>query len=168
MQELTGLLEQAAALIEPNFFLLPLDGAPPRYRERVYCYELYHQLRQQWPNGCQYSLNGEVDKRRHPYFAGTHGHASPDLLVHVPGSPDNYAVIEVKSVMASDRGIRKDLRTLIRFRGFGYQRAIYLWYGMNPGDVLQRVQHAGATAEELASLEIWVHSQVGVQAERIH
>ena len=57
---------------------------------------------------------------------------------------------------------------MIRFRGFGYQRAIYLWYGMNPDDVLQRVQHAGATAEELASLELWVHSHVSAQAERIH
>jgi hypothetical protein len=54
----------------------------------------------------------------------------PDLLVHVPGTKDyDYAVIEVKSSRATPKEIRKDLRTLCRFVEFGYERAIYLFYG---------------------------------------
>ncbi|MGD8457430.1 MAG: hypothetical protein PVF83_13695, partial [Anaerolineales bacterium] len=36
------------------------------YRERVYCYELYHQLRVVTPDGFNYQLDGELDKSGHP------------------------------------------------------------------------------------------------------
>lgn len=48
-----------------------------------------------------------------------------DLLVHRPGTGENYAVIEVKSSHAIAREIDKDLGTLTLFiHGLGYQRAI--------------------------------------------
>jgi hypothetical protein len=45
MDELTGILAAATAAIEPGYFRLNIDGGSPVYRERVYCYELYHQMR---------------------------------------------------------------------------------------------------------------------------
>ena len=68
MQELTQILGDATAAIASEFFLLPIHGGNSVYRERVYCYELYHQMRRLWPPDCPYRLNGEVDKRAHPYF----------------------------------------------------------------------------------------------------
>jgi hypothetical protein len=56
-----------------------VHGGLPAYRERVYCYELYHQMRRRWPLNCEYSLNGEVDKRGHPYLQ-----ARPDLRSVIP------------------------------------------------------------------------------------
>lgn len=166
MEELDEFLMRASARIAPEYFLLPIDGSEARYRERVYCYELYHQLRSQWSPDCRYFLNGEADKRAHPYFGNDLRAPKPDFIVHVPGTRDNYAVIEVKPLMPHNRGIRKDLRTLTRFRGFGYQRALYLFYGLSPEQALERVLAAGATREELEAIEIWAHPWPGVHALR--
>ena len=65
------------------------------YQERVYCYELYHQLRCRWPKGADCVLGGEVKKGGHPYLGS--GQRKPDFLVHAPGEDRNYVVVEVKS-----------------------------------------------------------------------
>jgi hypothetical protein len=155
MDQFTQILEEAAAHIAPEYFLLPIHGAPSVYRERVYCYELYHQMRLLWPRDCPYRLNGEVDKRAHPYFRDS-SEPKPDFLVHEPGTSNNYAVIEVKSCRASDAGIRKDLETLTRFRTeTGYARAIYLIYGEDAADAVAAVNKY--VAEISAPIELWFH-----------
>lgn len=52
MEEFTQILRQATAAIAPEYFHFPIDGGDPIFRERVYCYELYHQLRERWPEDC--------------------------------------------------------------------------------------------------------------------
>ena len=105
MEELTQLLQGATGAIEADYFRLNIDGGDPIYRERVYCYELYHQMRTLWPKGSTFRLNGEVDKRAHPILKGLGAdHAIPDLLVHRPGTmKGNHAVIEVKKSTAPDQ-----------------------------------------------------------------
>src|SRR5258706_11989513 len=110
MKELNEILREATAGIEADYYRLSIDGGPSIYRERVYCYELYHQMRLRWPARCKFRINGEIDKRSHPYFVNDASGPKPDLLVHVPGSGDNHAIIEVKSREAGGDGIRKDLR----------------------------------------------------------
>jgi hypothetical protein len=44
MDELSQVLAEATQAIEPGYFRLAIDGGDPVYRERVYCYELYHQI----------------------------------------------------------------------------------------------------------------------------
>jgi hypothetical protein len=112
MEQLNNILQQATTAIGREYFLLPIHGADPVHRERVYCYELYHQMRLRWPaaEDCPYRLNGEIDKAGHPYFENERGTPKPDLLVHVPGAGDNCAVIEVKSSRARAKEIRKDLQ----------------------------------------------------------
>jgi hypothetical protein len=157
MEQLTQILPNATAAIAAEYFLLPIHGAAAVYRERVYCYELYHQMRLRWPADCVYRLNGEVDKKGHPYFQD--GAApKPDLLVHQPGHGNNYAIFEIKSWPAAADGIRKDLHTLSRFRNeFGYQRAIYLLYGAAPDGILARVQELAVDVPHLAPIELWLH-----------
>lgn len=106
--ELRRILREATAAIEREYFLLPIHGADTFFRERVYCYELYHQMRLRWPRDCPYFLNGDVDKQSHPYVQGAN-HPKPDMLVHVPGTGNNYAILEVKSLDAPGAGLRKDL-----------------------------------------------------------
>ncbi len=66
----------ATTAIGNDYMLLPIAGAPlPIYRERVYCYELYHQLRVEMDRNQErvdfpYSLGGEIDKRAHPVMRG--------------------------------------------------------------------------------------------------
>jgi hypothetical protein len=160
MRELTELLLGATARIEPQYFQVMIDGGSPIYRERVYCYELYHQLRCVWPIGSEYCLNGELDKAAHPILRQVGAaYAKPDLLVHQPGCmAGNNTIIEVKSSRAQSAGIEKDLKTLALFRTeVGYQRAIYLLFGSNVEEAAERVTQTAEKISGLPAIELWLH-----------
>ena len=57
------LLTEASTAVGRAYFLLPVShaesGSVEQYRERVYAYELYHQLRMRWPDRWPYWLGGE-------------------------------------------------------------------------------------------------------------
>jgi hypothetical protein len=146
-----GMLAAACEGVGDRWFVLPVassDGDPSRaYRERVYCYELYHQLRllerddRFLGTGTpEYALSGEIDK------AGLNavikdGREKPDLVWHVPGlSCGNAVVVEVKSAgsvvssgISVDRvGLRKDVGTLGKFLSAdhrSYAAGVLLLYG---------------------------------------
>jgi len=105
------------------------------YRERVYAYELYHQLRVRWPAEWEYSLAGEVDKRGHPLIrGGLLDNAKPDLLIHVPGRMANLAAIEIKPVRADrypgeDDAFQRDINKLLAFRDVGYTGSFLISFG---------------------------------------
>ena len=157
MVELNEILIEATRSIESDYFLLPIDGGAPVYRERVYTYELYHQMRLRWPSGCQFRLNGEVDKSAHPILRWLRAQ-KPDLLVHCAGSmAHNHAVIEVKSSQADRKGIKKDITTLSRFvREANYQRAIYLVYGNSVDSFASRISSIAERMEYVAPIELWL------------
>lgn len=138
------LLGEAGRFVADPWFLLPVgagDASPPvrHYRERVYCYELYHQLRVLSTQGGgraagapTYVLSGEIDKAglNAVIDGGLH---KPDLVWHEPGdSEHNAVVVEVK---ASDHlraePLRKDLETLRAFLEAerGYAKAAFLVFG---------------------------------------
>lgn len=163
MEQLTGILRDATGAIEQQYFRLPIDGAEePIYRERVYCYELYHQMRRRWPDRfeCQYTLNGEIDKDGHPLLRAMEADfAKPDFLVHTPGSmAGNHAIIEVKTERANPLTIRQDLEKLRLFLGpVGYERAIYLIYGERAEITIARavaIKEAMGIGEPI---EFWLH-----------
>jgi len=167
MKELDEILSKATAAVGELYFQFPIDGGSPIYRERVYCYELYHQMRTLWPEECDFTLNGEVDKQSHPILRKLGiTHAIPDFLVHTPGSmKGNHAIIEVKSENAARGGITEDLAKLARFTvDVGYARAIYLFYG-EPD--LRLVRSIAASMDHLPPIELWVHANYGDAAKRI-
>jgi hypothetical protein len=134
LNRFTEFLLAACSQISPEYFQLPVAEADAVYRERVYCYELYHQLRRLWGN-FPFSLGGEVDKEGHPHFEnGPYAGAKPDFLVHWPGNMDgNLACVEVKPGTRSVRSFKDDLRKLTWFnRNAGYHAGIFLVYGREP------------------------------------
>ena len=176
LQQLHALLEEATAAIAPAYFLLPVatpDGAAPKaqYRERVYAYQLYHELQFRWPETWRYSLAGEPDKGGHPIFRRTRlARAKPDLIVHVPQSMEhNLAVIEIKALRARGSGqeraeFQKDIRKLIAFRGpvARYTAAFFLVFGNGihrmPG-YIRDLQQQGVNADELNGVTLLHHEQ---------
>jgi hypothetical protein len=172
MDGLSALLASATADIASEYFQLPVHGGGPVYRERVYCYELYHQMRCRWPKDGSFRLNGEVDKAAHPILSGLGAsYAKPDLLIHGPGDMGrNHAIIEVKSRMATSEGIAKDLRTLSLFRReVRYERAIYLIYGHGDlGRLFGRIDRLAAQLPELPAIEVWAHHEQGCPAEHLY
>lgn len=167
MQELTNIIEGATSGISSSYFHLNIDGGNSIYRERVYCYELYHQMRLRWPDDTEFYLNGEIDKAAHPILRKLGAdYAKPDLLIHKPGyMKGNHAIIEVKSARASTAGIRKDLRTLSLYVSkVGYQRAIYLIYGYETNAIVERILCVAEEFPESVPIELWLHRKTGEPA----
>jgi hypothetical protein len=168
---------RASAEIEPEYFLLPVadaEGGEPivQYRERVYAYELYHQLRKHWPRRWPYSLGGEVDKRGHPLIRGENlDSVKPDLLVHVPGKMNrNLAVFEIKALRSDVQPSRQkglffeDVQKLIKFREIGYAAGFFLVFG----DPIERVLKYGHEFRQrglkLDLVELCHHRRAGEEA----
>ncbi|EKE83332.1 hypothetical protein [Idiomarina xiamenensis] len=168
MDQFDETLRKATANLKENYFQLPIAGSEKvTYRERVYCYELYHQMRVHWPKESMYSLCGEIDKGGHPLVRGNGlDNLKPDFLVHVPGTMDeNYLVMEVKPGNCSSKGIAKDIETLNAFvQHANYQRAILLIYGTTLDNLSKRVQNELQRAN--GEVEIWTHNTCLFSASR--
>lgn len=168
MEELSNILQRATTSIGKMYFYLTIDGGDAVFRERVYCYELYHQMRKIWPVNSKFVLNGELDKAAHPILSKLGAdHAKPDLLIHTPGDmKGNYAIIEVKHAI-SRGGVIKDLENLALFtQEVKYKRAIYLIYGPHANakgyDKIQRF--ANELSLENTCIEVWLHSEANQPA----
>lgn len=136
-------LIEAATRIDSHYFQLPVAGAErPIFRERVYCYELYHQLRCALVDRFPYKLDGEVDKAGHPNIRPKIGARKPDFIVHVPKQMDrNLVVVEVKPINAKRRDIQGDIEVLKRFLDKAkYYRAIMFIYGNVDNKLPKRFQ----------------------------
>lgn len=141
-------LEEACEKIDSSYFKLNVassDSEEQKDRERVYCYEFYHQLRCILGESSPYKLNGEVDKDGHPIIHEALGAKKPDFIVHVPGGMDkNLVVVEVKSVTRAKKDfskLKKDLETLEGFLDkANYKNAIMLIYGDVDDKLLQKIK----------------------------
>jgi len=167
-------LQRATRQIPPDYFQLPVAGREtPIYRERVYCYELYHQLRVVLPPAFSYSLSGEIDKSGHPLIRNPPlNRRKPDLLLHSPGNMDrNLAAIEVKPVTAGEKGLAKDLSTLVAcLTDADYEYAMLLFYGASSQwrTRLRSVARQNARLRHLLDrVSVYWHSQAHEAAMRV-
>lgn len=136
-EQITNWLICALAQISNVYFQLPVAGSEElEYRERVYCYELYHRWRMHWPDNFPFILGGEVDKNGHPLIRNK---SKPDFLVHRPGEMSNLLIMWVKPSNADINKILEDLEKMTWFRRNLNNNNInhnyfstYLWiYGLN-------------------------------------
>jgi len=130
--EFMAALDKAASRISGSYFRPERVGAKSEtsrpWRERVYCYELYHQMRLILGNDRPLQFAGETDKSGHPnYYMGDN--KAPDFIFHKPGSHgQNLVVIEVKTISQAKRTTKLNdaLDSLATFSAgcWRYQRAI--------------------------------------------
>lgn len=122
-------IKKAVEKIEKKFYSIISVNGGERIRERVFCYELYHQLRLIEFN-YKFDIHGELAK------AGFYNiNITPDFLFHRQGSDDNYCIMEVKGELDSN-GICKDFNTLSKFLGEqkeikAYKLAIFLLFNQS-------------------------------------
>ena len=167
----------ATESISTEYFLMPVAGQDiPIYRERVYCYELYHQLRLFMPPDWPYTLAGEIDKSGHPLVRGENlDGAKPDLLVHIPGRMDhNLVAIEVKASNASVGNIKRDLLKLTSFcEDANYYRSFYLFFGSSVNETEMIIDVCNSIAEECGDsinkdlIDFYFHIDIDKQAVKI-
>ena len=152
------ILKKASKAIGPEYFLLESVENPPHYRERVYCYELYHQMRKEFDKlDFRLRLNGEVDKGSHSKECVKN--KKPDFIVHQPGSNEkNYAVIEVKSLKGLRKdSLKKDLETIMCFMtSLTYKRGIFLVYGEDFQRKFLKYESL-FKCNEYKGIEVWSH-----------
>jgi hypothetical protein len=121
-------IAKAASKIDQDYFRLT-TARELKVRERVFCYELYHQIR---VLGCEKKLgltvNGEVDKSGHVDFAPA-DRKNPDFVFHIPGSHiGNTIICEVKGSM-NKTYIEKDFNTISLFiTKYHYQAGVFILY----------------------------------------
>jgi len=128
------ILFESIADIRKEYFEIERYRDIPTLRERVYCYELYHQLRRRLPEDFPYLLHGEIDKSGHDWIAELFGGScpNPDFVVHVPGDSKNLTVIEVKTTKNEKTKIQKDVIKLNKFiTKVNYYRGILLLFGLD-------------------------------------
>ena len=140
----------ATQSIEQKYFQLPVAYQDYVVRERAYCYELYHQIRQQLSNHFTYTLTGEVNKVGHPLIAPYCGQIIPDFLIHNPGymgPDDNLVIMEVKTIEGAnykqeDRDLLKDIETINCMTSLvnGYYKGIILIFGSNNEDKKSQIE----------------------------
>lgn len=157
-------LEQATQAIGAPYFLLPIAGRDrPIKRERVYCYELFHQLRLALRDS-QLTLTGEPDKRGHPDFPPI----NPDFILHTPGGhEENTAAVEVECRVGLEHLI-KDLRNLKAMRERGYGTLVLLLFANNDVPWPKLAQAAREADIGLGEIAVLLHRAAGLAATREH
>jgi len=166
-QQFIKCLIKAIENIDAHYFQLPVSGTNESiYRERVYCYEVYHQLRCMLGDVLPYKLHGEVDKAGHPVIRNG---KKPDFIIHEPGNMSNLVVIEVKPVTVKNRlnELRKDLKTLKWFLNeAAYYRAVMLIYGNINGSLPEEIKQEIKNIDDSRIIVLW-HSDPNKKPEII-
>ena len=136
--------KEAIKLIDEDYINISVYELPDKiYRERVYCYELYHQLRNLLGDN-EYILDGELDKKAHPIISSAIGGKIPDFVIHKRGNMDlNLVIVEVKSINNLEKK-RSNLNTdLEKIKDFieeaDYQKGIMLIYSNGTDQLTEEI-----------------------------
>lgn len=144
MYDYISLITKALENIDASYFNLPTTyrqaGIP---RERIFCYELYHQMRlvrQVMGDTSPMVIHGEIDKAGHEDFDKKH-RANPDFVIHRPGYfENNRVVIEVKGKLIKS-GVLKDFETLLNFtEHYQYELGVFIIFGYSLPQLAQRIR----------------------------
>jgi hypothetical protein len=130
------LIKTALSQVKSDYFKLPTTyKSSGIVRERVFCYELYHQMRSTMTN---LIINGEIDKRGHIDFVKK-DQKNPDFVYHIPGSHEgNTLVIEVKGRLNRLDYIGKDFNTITNFiEEYGYKAGVFVLYNHSLEELMQ-------------------------------
>jgi hypothetical protein len=176
-EELLTRLIEATGKVDTRYFEVQTaskHGPSVVHRERVYCYELYHQLRNAMGDTSPYTLMGELDKSGHDIIASAVGEKVPDFVFHAPGGMEaNLAVMEVKHIDNNREGrIREDCEKLRKFvdeRRGKYKGAIYLVFGTGEGEIAKFhkiVTQESARVTNGILVLLW-HKRAGERAEKL-
>ena len=158
----------ATRLIKPPYFCIPLHGlAEQKYRERVYCYELYHQLRCCTRQDVWCVLSGAKTQLPLPIFRRLFNRTMPDFLLHVPSEMGaNVVVMNINPITARSQDIERDVKALKRFTTAraSSRQAICLIYGDGESldQFLSRMREAVFAKESL--IVMW-HRHPGESAD---
>lgn len=135
INQIYTLITQAFDNVPKSFYRLNMAKTSEMItRERVFCYELYHQLRLlQTSETSWFDIHGEIDKRGFFDWDKTDW-KNPDFIFHISGESKNLIVVEVKGEIEAGNYPActvEDLRKLLMFLEHGYGQGILLVFNFN-------------------------------------
>jgi hypothetical protein len=131
-------LIESASKIDKRFYKVKLAYFNQTiYRENVYCYELYYQLRKMLGEEFPYLLSGEVDKASHPDIVERCHEFKSTFLIHQPGIFTPESLLSILYVCSLNYAFRYPDTLIDNFNKMncainlqdGYYRGILLIYG---------------------------------------
>lgn len=142
VEQLLPIVKKALTQITSDYFkIITTYDRSGIIRERVFCYELYHRIRNLMDESeidFNTVLNGEINKRGHLGFA-EEDRKDPDFVFHVHGNfEDNTIVMEVKGRIDQLAGLKKDFATLLKFTtDYQYKLGILIIYNHSLSDLFK-------------------------------
>lgn len=126
-EKYTPFLKEALNEIDPSYYQVTTTYGDV-VRERVFCYELYHQMRLVQDKFNLRTLHPEIDKSGHTIFEKG-DKKNPDFIFHKPGEMmGNEVIIEVKGRI--NEGMFKDFNTLSSFcQKYNYKVGYFILFG---------------------------------------
>lgn len=131
---------RAASKVDSKYFKIKTTYSIDEIvRERVFCYELYHQIRLILGDDFPLMLHGEIDKRGHSDF-DLHDRKNPDFIFHSPGTHEgNSVVAEVKGKLSDE--IRKDFEKIFLFVSrYNFSAGVFLLYNHGIEDLISEFE----------------------------
>ncbi|MCB1186894.1 hypothetical protein KDL29_06965 [bacterium] len=156
----------ACEKISDNFFNIKVANSKDTvYLERVYSYELYHQIRLIIGDVSPIEVFAEPDKSGHPDAKNELKNKKPDLVFHSSGThDDNHLVAEVKNSDYSVPRIYEDVEKLYNFyrsRKFGYKETVLIIFGQKSETRGKGIVKLMRKNKLSFPLKIIVHPEVG-------
>ncbi|MBM7565260.1 hypothetical protein [Paenibacillus sacheonensis] len=138
MESRIGIIERALNNVGGGYHQVITTYSSNVIRERVFCYELYHQIRLIMGDGPELSLCGEIDKSGHRDFRRA-DQKNPDFILHNAGShSNNELVIEVKGVL-DKKQTKKDFQTINTFiRDYNYRNGIFILFNHSLHEFIEK------------------------------
>lgn len=147
------------------------------YRENVYCFELYHQLRKILGDQYTYALSGKVDKASHPDIVDRCLEFQSDFLIHQPGVINQDASLAIMYVCSLDSAFRYHEAMIEQFQRMscatnvrdGYHRGIMLIYGDDKTELDRGIYdlYKNYCREAYERVILLYHNQIGAKPVKI-
>lgn len=163
---LLDVISASMEAVGTKYFNFAVAGnSDPIQRERAYCAELYHQVRNRHQEiDGNYEINNEPNKKNHPIIEDQCGPVDPDFIIHNGGHmgpEDNLAVIEVKTSNGDlTEGIKKDLETINCMTSIenGYFGGIIIVFGgltdLKKNNLIKRIE--GCKSPNMSRLSLFL------------
>ena len=137
------LLIEAVKCVDKEYINISINSKNKKilkHYERIFCYELYHQLRsKQEKSPDDYVIWGEPIKRS---FSDIAKGKMPDFLIHKPGTNDNLLIVEVKMKNSLDSGVDDDFEKIENYlENNNYQIGVFICIGLSTDETREKIKN---------------------------
>ncbi len=131
-------IKESLESVEQKYYSIPIAHHNKEIiRERMFCYEFYHQMRLKQKPNSPIQIHGEIDKNGYPKEYNLK-RRNPDFIFHQSGNQEkNMVIMEVKGRIHGP-AIKKDFETITHFLnkdGLNYRIGVFVLFNHSQKDL---------------------------------